>query len=67
MSACYLRNKKYFGLREENEFIKRAIDNRISIIEVCLGAQLISKISGGKIEELKDEFNKSKLTIIRLL
>ncbi len=58
MSVRDINNEKYFWLREETEFIKRAIENQISIIGVCLGAQLIAHISGGKIEKLKDEFNK---------
>ena len=58
MSVRDVNNKKYFWLREESKFIKTAIDNQISIIGVCLGAQLLAYISGGKIERLKDEFNK---------
>ena len=58
MSVRDLNNKKYYWLREETAFIKRAIENKISIIGVCLGAQLIAHILGGKIERLKDEFNK---------
>ena len=58
MSVRDLNNKNYFWLKEETEFIKRAIENQISIIGVCLGAQLIAHILGGKIERLKDEFNK---------
>ena len=59
MSIRDLNNKKYFWLREETIFIKRAIENQISIIGVCLGAQLLAYISGGKIEPLKDEFNQA--------
>ena len=58
MSVRDINNKKYYWLREETAFIKRAIENKISIIGVCLGAQLIAHILGGKIERLKDEFNK---------
>ncbi len=58
MSVRDVHNEKYFWLREETEYIKRAIDNQISIIGVCLGAQLIAHILGGKIERLNDEFNQ---------
>ena len=57
MSVRDVNNKKYFWLREETEFIKRAIENQIPIIGICLGAQLIAHIFGGKIERLKDAFN----------
>tara|TARA_Y100000589_G_scaffold75914_1_gene69711 strand:+ start:2114 stop:2866 length:753 start_codon:yes stop_codon:yes gene_type:complete len=58
MSVRDLNKEKYFWLIEEVEFIKKAIENQIPIIGVCLGAQLLSHISGGKVERLKDEFNK---------
>ena len=58
MSVRDINNEKYFWLRQENEFIKKAIKNQISIIGVCLGAQLIAHILGGKIERLKDKYNK---------
>jgi len=57
MSVRDINNKKYFWLKEEIEFIKRAIENKISIIGVCLGAQILAYIFGGKIEKLK---NKNK-------
>ena len=58
MSVRDINNEKYFWLRKETYFLKRAIENQISIIGVCLGAQLLAHILGGKIEQLKDEFNK---------
>ena len=58
MSVRDINSDKYFWLREEIEFIKRSIENKISIIGVCLGAQILAHILGGKIEKLKDEFNK---------
>ena len=58
MSVRDINNEKYFWLREETYFLKRAIENQISIIGVCLGAQLLAHILGGKIERLKDESNK---------
>ena len=58
MSVEDSNNEKYFWLIEEIDFIKRAIENQISIIGVCLGAQLLAHILGGKIVRLKDKFNK---------
>ena len=58
MSVRDINNEKYFWLREETDFLKRAIENQISIIGVCLGAQLLAHVLGGKIERLKDESNK---------
>ena len=58
MSVRDIKNEKFFWLREEIDFIKGAIENQISIIGVCLGAQLIAHILGGKIEQLKDEYNQ---------
>ena len=58
MGVRDINNEKYFWLREETDFIKRAIENQISIIGVCLGAQILAYTLGGKIEWLKDEFNK---------
>ncbi len=58
MSVRDINSEKYFWLKEEIEFIRRAIENQISIIGVCLGAQLLAYISGGKIERQKDESNK---------
>jgi len=58
MSVRDIYNEKYFWLREETDFLKRAIENQISIIGICLGAQLIAHILGGKIVRLKDESNK---------
>ena len=57
MGVRDINNKKYFWLREETKFIKRAIENKIYIIGVCLGAQLLAHILGGKIVPLKDELN----------
>ena len=57
MGVRDINNKKYFWLREETKFIKRAIENKMYIIGVCLGAQLIAHILGGKIVPLKDELN----------
>ena len=58
MSVRDINNEKYFWLREETYFLKKAIENQISIIGVCLGAQLLAYVLGGKIERLKDQSNK---------
>ena len=58
MSVREINKEKYFWLKDEIEFIKRAIENQISIIGVCLGAQLLAHTLVGKIEPLKDIFNK---------
>ena len=58
MSVRDINNEKYFWLREETDFLKSAIENQISMIGVCLGAQLLAHILGGKIVRLKDESNK---------
>ena len=58
MSVRDVNNEKYLWMREEVDFIKNAIESQIPIIGICLGAQLLAYISGGKIERLKDEFNK---------
>ena len=55
MSVREINNEKYFWLKDETDFLKRAIENQISIIGVCLGAQILAHILGGKIEKLKDE------------
>jgi len=61
MSVREINNEKYFWLKDETDFLKRAIENQISIIGVCLGAQILAHILGGKIEKLKDESkNKNK-------
>ena len=40
---------KYPFLKEENLFIKEAIKKRISLLGICLGAQLIAKALGAKV------------------
>ena len=58
MGVSDINNKKYPWLKAEIKFIKKAIDNQISIIGVCLGAQLLAYAEGGNIEKMKDEFNQ---------
>lgn len=40
---------KYPWLKEEREFIKKAIENKKIILGICLGAQLISDVLGAKV------------------
>lgn len=41
--------EKYPWLVREKKFIKKAIDNRKIVLGVCLGAQLIADVLGGKV------------------
>ncbi|WP_394392526.1 glutamine amidotransferase-related protein [Shewanella woodyi] len=45
ISTCH-----YFDANAEKEFIKRAIDNNLAVIGVCLGAQLIGEALGADYE-----------------
>jgi len=40
---------RYPWLAEEKRFIRRAMDSRKTVLGICLGAQLISDILGGKV------------------
>ena len=48
-----ISNEKYYWLKNEVNFIKKAIDRNIKIIGVCLGAQLLAYASGGNVIKLK--------------
>lgn len=45
----YLRRKKYSWLKYEKKFIKEAIDQGKVVLGICLGAQLITDVLGGKV------------------
>ncbi|WP_320677288.1 type 1 glutamine amidotransferase [Prochlorococcus sp. MIT 1300] len=45
---------KYFWMLHELDFIKEALSKRIAIVGVCLGAQLLAHVEGGKVESLLD-------------
>lgn len=49
-------NEKFPWLVEEKEFIKKAISESKIVLGICLGAQLIADVLGGKI--YKNEFNE---------
>ena len=49
-------NEKFPWLVEEKEFIRKAISESKIVLGICLGAQLIADVLGGKI--YKNEFNE---------
>lgn len=44
-----LEEEKYSWLKQEKEFIKRAIDAKKTVLGICLGAQLIANILGANV------------------
>ncbi|MBF0594441.1 MAG: type 1 glutamine amidotransferase [Candidatus Omnitrophica bacterium] len=40
---------KYPFLKDEDVFLKKALSQRVPVLGICLGAQLLSKASGGKV------------------
>ncbi len=42
-------HEKYPWLKEEKDFIKRAIKRNVVVIGICLGAQLVADVLGGKV------------------
>ena len=57
MGVRDINNKTYYWLKKEVQFITEAIENKFPIIGVCLGAQLLAHIMGGKIVKLKNKTN----------
>ena len=53
MGVNDISTNKYLWLKEEVAFIKSLLKNKISIIGICLGAQLLAYASGGNIKKLK--------------
>ena len=47
--------EKYPYFKEEDTFIKKVIKKEIPFLGICLGAQLLSKASGGKIEKAPEK------------
>ena len=53
MGVKDIGSDRYPWLKLERNFIKRELENKIPIIGVCLGAQLLASAAGGDIEVLK--------------
>ena len=53
MGVKDIGSDRYPWLKLERDFIKRELENKIPIIGVCLGAQLLASAAGGDIEVLK--------------
>lgn len=46
---------KYPFLKDEDEFLKKATREEIPILAICLGAQILAKACGGKVEKAKQK------------
>ena len=57
--------EKYNYLKDENKFIKKALEEKIPMLGLCLGAQLIAKAIGAKVGKSREKeigWFKVKLT-----
>ena len=54
MGVQDIGSDRYPWLKLEINFIKRELENKIPIVGVCLGAQLLASAAGGDIEVLKN-------------
>ncbi len=59
-----IRNPIYPWLIEEVELIKEALNQKVGIIGVCLGAQLLAYAAGGDVESLRDGMSRQPLAEI---
>tara|TARA_Y100000589_G_C27184617_1_gene642138 strand:+ start:2549 stop:3322 length:774 start_codon:yes stop_codon:yes gene_type:complete len=57
MGVSDINNEKYPWLKDEINFIKQLLENEISYIGICLGAQLLAYGAGGNVEKLRDKSN----------
>tara|TARA_B100000965_G_scaffold262213_1_gene221189 strand:+ start:114 stop:854 length:741 start_codon:yes stop_codon:yes gene_type:complete len=57
-------NPKFPWLNNEVDLIKEALNQKIGIIGVCLGAQLLAYAAGGDIEVLEEEVSRQPLAEI---
>jgi len=56
---------KYPFLKEEDEFLKKAITEEIPILGICLGAQILAKACGGKVKKASQkEIGWNKVNLI---
>ncbi len=53
MGVKDIGSDKYPWLKLERDFIRRELENKRSIIGICLGAQLLANAAGGDVEILK--------------
>ena len=60
MSVGDLKNPNYPWLKKEVEILKFALENKIRVIGVCLGAQLLAYAAGGTVEPLTVGYKKTK-------
>jgi len=59
-----MKRKKYPFLKDEDEFLKKALKEEIPILGICLGAQLLAKACGAKIKKAKQkEIGWSKVNL----
>jgi len=54
MGIDEISKNKYPWLKNEVNFIKKCLNSKISIIGICLGAQLLAYAAGGRVEKLRD-------------
>jgi GMP synthase-like glutamine amidotransferase len=48
-------DKKYQFLKDEDEFLRKAIKEEIPVLGICLGAQLLAKACGAKVKKAKEK------------
>jgi len=47
--------EKYPFLKEEDEFLKRALRQSIPLLGICLGSQMLAKVNGARVEKARQE------------
>ncbi len=57
--------EQYPFLKEENEFLKKVIKSKIPLLGICLGAQLLAKAAGAKVQKgVSKEIGWHKVNLI---